>query len=139
MPTLVDVVIDTKLKLAALWASTMSCYIYCDYFALYIPGKLDGVMQGQMGPLGAVSQGVLLGTSVLMAIPATMIFLSVALPARRNRMLNLVVGTCYTLLLALLAVTAQWYFYKFFAALEAALTAMAVWLAWRWPRAEGAS
>jgi hypothetical protein len=134
MAALLDRPVDIKLKLAALWAATMSCYIYCDYFALYVPGKLDGMLQGQMGPLGAVSQGVLLGTSLLMAVPALMIFLSAALPARHNRVLNIVVGTLYTALLALLAVTASWFFYRFFAALEALLTALAVWLAWRWPR-----
>ena len=138
MASLVDAPIDIKLKLAALWAATMSCYIYCDYFALYVPGKLDGMMHGQMGPLGAVSQGVLLGTSLLMAVPALMIFLSAALPARPNRILNIVVGAFYTLLLALLAVTASWYFYKFFAALEALLTALAAWLAWKWPRGSAA-
>ena len=41
------------MKLSALWASTMFCYIYCDYFELYVPGKLDGMLQGKIGPLGA--------------------------------------------------------------------------------------
>lgn len=134
MAALTDRPVDVKLKLAALWAATMSCYIYCDYFALYIPGKLQSILDGSMGPLGKVSQDVLLGTAVMMAIPSLMIFLSVALPARANRVLNLVVGSLYTALLALLAWTAGWNFYKFFAALEAILTATAVRHAWRWPR-----
>lgn len=138
MSRLSDVAIDTKVKLSALWASTMLCYIYCDYFELYVPGKLGGMLEGQMGPLGAVTQQVLLGTSLLMALPSLMIFLSVALPARYNRVLNIAVGTFFTLLLALLAYTAGWYFYKFFAAIEAALTALVVWYAWKWPRAESA-
>lgn len=29
-----------KVKLAALWASTMFCYIYGDYFGLYVTGTL---------------------------------------------------------------------------------------------------
>lgn len=123
------------LKLAALWASAMSCYIYCDYFELYTPGKLQEMLQGTMGPLGTATQGVLAGTALMMAIPSLMIFLSVALPPRPNRGLNLVVGTLYTLLMALLAIQADWYFYRGFAALEALLTALAVGYAWRWPRA----
>lgn len=31
----------TKVKLAALWASTMFCYIYCDYFGLYVAGTVN--------------------------------------------------------------------------------------------------
>lgn len=135
MPALVDTPIDTKIKLAALWASVMSCYIYCDYFALYVPGKLEGMMQGSMGSLGQVSQGVLMGTSIMMAIPSLMILLSVALPARFGRWLNILVGVAYTALLALLAFSVEWQFYRFFAGLEAVLTATAVVLAWRWPRA----
>lgn len=139
MPKLVDAPVPPKLKLAALWASTMSCYIYCDYFQLYVPGKLAGMQAGQMGPLGPVTQQVLLGTAVLMAIPSLMIFLAVALPARANRAVNVVVGTLYTLLLGLICFSSSWHFYRFFAGLEAALTALVVWTAWRWPKAEGAT
>lgn len=136
---LADAKIDVKLKLCALWASTMFCYLYCDYFAFYVPGKVQGILDGQMGPLGAVTQGVLLGTSILMAVPSLMVFLSAALPARYNRILNIIVGAFFTALLALLAVTASWYFYKFFAAVEAVLTALVVAYAWKWPKAESAA
>lgn len=123
-----------QLKLAALWTSVMFCYIYCDYFELYTPGKLQEMLQGKIGPLGQVTQAVLAGASLLMAIPSLMIFLSVALAPRLGRGFNLVFGTLYTLLLALLAIQADWYFYQGFAALEALLTALVVWYAWRWPR-----
>ena len=138
MSQLSDLTIHTKLKLSGLWASTMFCYIYCDYFELYVPGKLDSMLQGEMGPLGAVTQEVLMGTSILMAIPSLMVFLSVALPARYNRILNIVFGAFFTLLLALTTYTAGWYFYKFFAAIETVLTALVVWYAWKWPKAESA-
>ncbi len=138
MSQLSDLTIHTKLKLSALWASTMSCYIYCDYFELYIPGKLESMLRGEMGPLGTVTQGVLMGTSILMAIPSLMIFLSVALPARYNKILNIVIGALFTLLLAFFVYAAGWYFYRFFAAIETVLTALVVWYAWRWPKAESA-
>ncbi len=133
-----DLTIHTKLKLSALWASTMFCYIYCDYFELYVPGKLESMLQGEMGPLGAVTQEVLMGTSILMAIPSLMVFLSVALPARYNKILNIVFGAFFTLLMALLTYMAGWYFYKFFAAIETVLTALVVWYAWKWPKADSA-
>jgi len=34
----------------------MSCFIYADYFELYVPGKLQGMLAGRMEPLGAVTQ-----------------------------------------------------------------------------------
>jgi hypothetical protein len=138
MNQLINSPIPTKLKLSALWASTMFCYIYCDYFELYTPGKLESMLQGDMEPLGSVTQGVLMGLSVVMAVPSLMVFLSVALPARYNKVLNIVVGAFFTLLMALLTYSAGWYFYKFFAGIETVLTALVVRYAWRWPKAVSA-
>lgn len=138
MNQLMDSPVSVKVKLGALWASTMFCYIYCDYFELYTPGKLQSMLQGDLGPLGSVSEGVLMGLSVMMAVPSLMIFLSVALPVRYNKPLNIVVGTLFTLLLALLTYSAEWYFYKLFAGIETVLTALVVWSAWRWPKGESA-
>jgi phosphoglycerol transferase MdoB-like AlkP superfamily enzyme len=134
MSQLSEMKVHVKLRLVTLWAATMFCYVYCDYFELYVPGKLDSMLQGRMGPLGQVTQQVLLGTSVLMIVPSLMVFLSLALPARHSRWLNIVVGLLYTALLVMLALTAPWFFYKLFAGIEAVLTALVVWYAWTWPR-----
>ena len=134
MSELTDFKLHTKLKLSLLWVSTVFCYIYCDYFELYVPGKLQGMLQGNIGPLGAVTQNALMGTSLLLAVPSLLIFLSVALSPRLSRLLNVVFGVLYTLMMALLAFQAGWYFYKFFASVEAVLTALIVWYAWTWPK-----
>jgi hypothetical protein len=83
--TLQDIQLHVKLKLSALWTSLMFCYVYGDYFGLYKPGKLQKMLNGDMGTLGAITQGVLLGTSVLMTIPSLMIALSLLLPASASR------------------------------------------------------
>lgn len=129
---LVDTPVPIKQKLAALWASVMFCYIYADYFGLYIPGKLQGMLEGRMGPLGRTTQGVLLGTSIVMAIPSLMIFLSVALKPRPNRWVNIVVGLLYTLII--LITMWGWSFYVLYGVIEITLTGLVVWHAWRWPR-----
>ncbi len=49
----------TKAKLAVLWASTMFCYAYGDYFGLYVAGTLADMNRGSMGPLGHATPGVL--------------------------------------------------------------------------------
>jgi len=127
-----DTRIHVKVKLSALWASVMFCYIYADYFGLYVPGKLQGMLQGTMGPLGPTTQGVLLGTSVLMAIPGVMIFLSVALGPQLNRWLNIVFGALFTVII--LITMWDWTFYIFFGVIEVLLTGLVVWYAWNWPR-----
>ncbi|MBV9959974.1 MAG: hypothetical protein JO360_16220 [Acidobacteria bacterium] len=132
-----DIKVNVKVKLAALWTSVMFCYIYADYFALYMPGKLQGMLAGKMVPLGPVTQGVLVGTSVMMAIPSVMIFLSVALKPKLNRWLNIICGGLYTLII--LITMWDWAFYIFYGIIEVTLTGLVVWYAWKWPRQETAS
>jgi uncharacterized protein DUF6326 len=125
--------IPTPQKLSAGWAATVLCYIYCDHFALYVPGKIQGILEGA-GPFGPVSQWTLLGAGILLIIPSAMVFLSVLLPARASRLPSLIFGVIYTLLMGLLAVMTEWFFYKVFAAVEAILTGAIVWIAWKWPK-----
>jgi hypothetical protein len=130
-----DEKVGIRIRLSALWATVTLCYLYCDYFELYQSGKLQSMLAGQMVPLGQSSQGVLLGVSVLLSIPALMIFASVALPTSLSRMANLVFGVLFSLImLVFLLSPGVWLYYKYFAAVETALTCTAVWLAWKWPR-----
>ena len=132
-PGLEDIKINVKIKLSALWASVMFCYIYADYFGLYVPGALQAMLNGQMRPLGTTTQGVLLGTSLMLAIPSIMIFLCVALKPALNRSLNMVVGAVYT---AIILITMWgWVFSVFYGVIEVSLTSLVVWHAWKWPKA----
>jgi hypothetical protein len=47
----------------------MFCYIYADYFGRYVPGAMQAMLKVKMGPLGTTTQGVLIATSVMMAVP----------------------------------------------------------------------
>ena len=128
-----DARVPVRLKLAALWTSVMFCYVYGDYFELYVPGKLQDMLNGEMA-LGAVTQGMLVGTATLMAIPSLMIFLSVALPATLSRWLNVGAGLFYAAIMLLILANGAWAFYMLFATIEVVLTLLVVWYAWRWPR-----
>lgn len=128
-----DTKIDVKMKLSALWASVMFCYVYGDYFWLYAPGKLQDMLKGNMAPLGPATEGVLLGTSISMAIPAVMIFLSLALKAGVNRGVNIALGVIYTAFV-LITLPGALAFYLFLGGVDVLLTALIVWHAWNWPK-----
>jgi hypothetical protein len=125
----VDTKIDVKLKLAALWASMMFCYVYGDILSLYKPGVIEDIMAGDM-PLG--SQESLLAAAMLMAIPILMIFLSVVLPAKANRPANILVGIAYTGV-NLAAFMEPDAYYVFFGTVEVMITLLIIWHAWKWP------
>ena len=130
-----DITIHVKLKISALWVSVMLCYIYGDYFGLYEPGALQGMLDGEMGAVGATTQAALLGTSVLMAVPGVMVFLSLVLKPNLNRWVNIILGVIYTVAM-LLTMPGAWVFYIFLGVVEITLTVLVVWYAWSWPRQE---
>jgi Family of unknown function (DUF6326) len=133
-----DVRVPTRYRLSALWTSVMFLYIYADYFELYVPGKLQSILAGEMGPLGPVSQSVLLGTAAMLALPSSMIFLSVGLSASATRWVNIVVGVIYAAIQIAVVSGSGWTFYVAMGLLETTLTVLIVWTAWKWPKSGSA-
>jgi hypothetical protein len=129
-----DFPINIKLKLSALWSAVMFCYIYGDYFQLYIPKQVEQFISGETLLDSPVK---LFLASVLMAVPALMVFLSLILKPSVNRWLNIVFGTIYTAIMVLIAINSiapWWSFYVFLAIIESIITATIAWQAWTWPR-----
>jgi hypothetical protein len=126
--------INVKIKLSLLWAAVTLCYLYGDYFELYVPRKVEGLINGANlldTPLKLFS------ASVLLSIPAIMVFLSVILEPRLNRWLNIILGTFFTAIMVFIAITSitPWRaFYVFLAIVESLTTILIVWYAWNWPR-----
>lgn len=128
-----DTRVHVKIRISALWASLMFCFIYMDFFSLYQPGTLQDMLAGKMGPLGPTTQGILLGTTAMVAIPSVMIFLSLVLRPGLNRWLNIILGVLYTLI-SLSTIPGAWAFYISLCLIEATLAVLVVWSAWTWPR-----
>ncbi|MCA9945061.1 MAG: hypothetical protein KC449_16360, partial [Anaerolineales bacterium] len=86
-----DIRLNVKLKLVALWASLMFFVIYLDYFHLYMPGKIEEILAGKMFVFDITQVSLLAGLATI-TIPALMISLSAALPAKANRWTNIIVA-----------------------------------------------
>jgi len=127
--------VDPKPKLAAAWMALIALYIYADFLSLYRPGQIDEIRRGVMGPL-EVSQATLVLASLIVIIPAVMIVLSLLLPARANRPLNLILAILYTLVNISNLVGEGWAYYVLFGIAEIAITVHIFLTAWRWPPRE---
>ncbi len=131
-----DFKINVKIKLAALWASVTFLYLYGDYFELYVPKKIESLING-VSNLDTPTK--LFVAAFLLLIPSLMVCLSVILKPFPNRILNICLGVFYTLFVALVGVSSisVWRtFYVFYAVVEICLTSLIVWYAWRWERVE---
>ncbi len=131
-----DFKINVKFKLAALWASVTFCYLYGDYFELYVPKKVEGLLNGE-NKLDSPTK--LFIAALLLLIPSLMVCLSVILKPTINRALNICLAVFYTLFVALVGASSisEWrVFYVFYAFVEICLTTLIVWYAWGWERVE---
>ena len=128
--------VDTKLILMSAWVALMCLYLYCDFFSLYRPGQLGSISSGKMGPFD-VSQGGLFLAGALMVIPSLMILVSTLVPARVNRMLNLVASAIYLLVNIGNLIGESWAYYYLFGLLEVGLVIFIFVTSLRWPRQEG--
>lgn len=132
---LVDLRINIKIKLALLWTTFMFLYTYVDYFHFYMPGTLSQILIGKVFVFD-ISQLFLMIAMVLVALPTVMIFLSVLLPAKANRLTNIIVAIVLIPYMLFNLAGEAWMHMYFAAALEVLLLLIIIRYAWKWPRVE---
>lgn len=132
--TLKEQPIPVGAKLAAAWTGVMFLYAYVDIIGFYKPGVVERILAGKVWEFD-VSQTLLTTFVALMAIPIFMIVLSMTLPARANRITNLVVASVQIPYAAFNMVGGTWpYYYGLGVVLEVGLLALILRCAWTWPR-----
>jgi hypothetical protein len=133
---LLDVQINVKIKLSALWVALMFFYLYRDVLGFMEPGHVEDLLAGELAGV-PMTQAVLLGSAVLMAIPSLMVFLSLTLKARANRWTNIILGIVHIGLLAGTSFIGEISpLYMFYVIVEFVLMVLIVWHAWKWPKQE---
>ena len=134
---LVDVKINVKLKLSALWVTLMFFYAYRDIIGFMEPGHLEQFMAGEIEGI-VITQALLMVSVIIQAIPSVMVFLSLVLKAKANRWTNIILGLVYIAVLVGFSTVGEiTILYLFYAIAEAGLLALIVWHAWKWPKLEG--
>jgi hypothetical protein len=132
-----DLRMPVQAKLAAAWTSFVFLYAYVDILAFYKPGVVEDILVGVVWEFD-ITQTWALTALTLLAIPISMVVLSMALPARANRITNIVVASVQIPFAAFNAVgqvgEAWMSFYVLGVALELILLAFILRHAWTWPR-----
>ncbi|GAA1520304.1 hypothetical protein BJ978_001046 [Agromyces terreus] len=129
--------VPVQAKLAAAWTRIMLLYVYVDVdvFNFYKPGVVNGILDGMIWRFD-ISSTLLTVFLASVSIPALMVVLSVALPARANRTANLVVAAVlipYSMFNAA-GTTWEWaFFYGLSIGIEVLLLAYILRAAWTWP------
>lgn len=125
--------VPVQAKLAAAWTSFMFLYIYVDILNFFKPGVINEITAGKVFVFD-ISPTLLTVFLVSVSIPALMVALSMALPARANRITNLIVASLYIPYSMFNASGASWdwaFFYGISIGLEVLLLAYILRSAWR--------
>jgi hypothetical protein len=128
-----DVKINVKVLLSALWAVLMFLYLYADFLYLFQPGAVQEMIDGKMGPF-PVTQGALLQATILMSIPAVMVFLSLTLKPKLNYWTNITFAILYTIVSGVNIIGETWIYYILFGIVEMIITLLIIWYTWKWPK-----
>ena len=130
-----DKKINIKIVLAGLWIVLMILFLYADVFSLYRTGQIEKMISGYMGPF-IVSQNSLLLSSILMAIPALMIIISLTIKTNINRYINIVVAFVYILVEIGNMIGETWIYYLVYGIFELAITIIIIINSIKWPKKE---
>ena len=126
--------LPVRARIAAAWTSFALLYVYVDHLHLYKPGIVEDILNGVVFRFD-ISQGFVVFALASVAVPMLMIALSTTLPARVNRVSNLVVATLYIPYSVFNLSGGSWlWFYGLGVVLEVLLLAFILRSAWTWPR-----
>lgn len=123
--------VNVRMKISALWTAMLFVFAYVDVFSFYREDVRADIESGQIGGF-TVSQWFLLATTVYILIPSLMVFGTLVLAPRVNRLTNMALGVIYALTIAAGAI-GEWSYYILGSAVEVTLLACIVYQAWTWP------
>ena len=119
---------DMKGRLSALWLFAILTYTYGDVVTLMDPVKHGSIQ---------MTEGFLLGGSIFMMIPITMVLFSRIFEYRASRWASIIAGAIMTIALPVtLFVAKPTSYYVFFTVIEVTCTALIVWYALKWRNPE---
>jgi hypothetical protein len=122
--------VDVRIRISALWTATMFLFAYVDLFSLYRSDIRAALEAGTMS-IFEVGQPFLLGVVAYIAIPSLMVYLSLVLPRRANRIVNIVAAAGYAITIVGGAI-GEWGYYMLGSFIEGVLLVVVILHAWKW-------
>lgn len=123
--------VNVRIKISALWTTMLFVFAYVDLFSLYRPDVRADVEAGKISGF-AVNQSFLLAITLYIVIPSLMVFGSLVLRPRIDRIANITLSVMYALTIVAGAI-GEWNYFLLGSALEVAALAAIAYYAWTWP------
>jgi uncharacterized membrane protein AbrB (regulator of aidB expression) len=108
----------------------MFLFAYVDLFSLYRADFRESLENGRVAAFD-VGQPFLLGVTLYVMVPSLMIYLTLVLPRRINRVASIIVAALYAVTIVGSAL-GEWNYFVVGSAVEAVLLAIVIHHAWTW-------
>jgi Family of unknown function (DUF6326) len=122
--------VNPRLIVASLWTSMLFVFAYVDIFGFFRADVLQASLAGKVAVF-EVNQTFLALTTLYILIPALMVFLTLVLPSKVNRWLNILLAVVYALSIIASCIGETWIYYLLGSGIEVVLLAMIAWRSWR--------
>ncbi len=122
--------IDVRIRMSALWVATMLVFLYVDLFSLYRGDVRQDLDEGRIFAFD-VGEPFLLGITAYVIIPCVMVYLTLVMPRRSNRIVSIIVASIYVITIAGAAV-GEWAYFVLGSLVEVVLLAIVIHHAWTW-------
>lgn len=129
--------IDVRLRISALWVAMLFIFAYVDLFSLYRPDVRADLADDKLAVFD-ITQTFLFAVTLFIVIPSLMVYLSLVLPRKINRLANLVLAAVYAVI-SLGSAVGEWNYFILGSVVEALLLLTIVRHAWTWSDAQDAA
>jgi Family of unknown function (DUF6326) len=123
--------VNVRIKISALWTAMLFVFAYVDIFGFFRADVRADVEAGVVSGF-TVNQTFLVATTLYIAIPSLLVFGTLVLRPRINRIVNIVLSIVYALTIIGGAV-GEWTYYLLGSAIEVALLSAIFHYARTWP------
>lgn len=125
--------VDEKIVLSGLWTSMLFVFAYVDIFAFWRRDVINGALAGTVPGAGiGIDQTFLALTTAYILVPSLMVAVSLLIPARVNRVANIIVALLYLSSIVVTVAGESWIYYILGSVVEMALLLAIVRIAWIW-------
>lgn len=120
-----------KIKLSGIWVALMLTYLLGDVLRIF-SGDFEA---GEIGGM-EIGQELYLVLAVILVIPVVMVFLSLTLPHKANRWVNIILAIFFFVFNLIGLPTYPSAYDRFLIIVGLVFNILTIWYAWRWPTSE---
>lgn len=129
-----DSKVPEKIVLSGLWVSLLFVFAFVDIFGFWRADVIRGALAGEVPGVGLqIDQTFLTLTTAYILVPSLMIVASLLLPARANRVANIIVSLLYLTSVVVTLLGESWTYYILGSLVETVLLLAIAHSAWTWP------